>query len=604
MAKYARKHLWSGIVFLCIILATIFIGLPVFGSMRLVDTQIISALERMTGHRASFSANPKIGIFPRLHVILSDLTLESRSKDSARPLFISDSVRLDLSAWAVINGEILVQNTQLIRPQLNVVDDEFSLASTIGGTLYRQLRTAEILVQQNPMDPDLGSIRDFKMGPVTIESGIIRFLNKDGIEQETKTLSAIDGSIYAGNINGPARAKLDSIWRGEHIDLTIDIGNLLSFAAGGPTDANVMIASDPISGSFVGKLASGDLAFMDGPIEIAAPSLPRAMAWLGKSFSVGANLGAMQFKGDLQGRPHKFYFENVEIAQAGNLGRGSMEVTWGNTLPILRGTLDFNALNFSQLLTDVTTPEQIDLTASQNIILDLRLSIGSAQLGQIALSDIASTLQIKPESIAIDLNDAVLFGGQIQAGLRVTRLKDEMPRAELKVLADNVSGAAISRAAEWDGISLDGPLAISLITEGPFNRWSDFISLSTGTISLRSSDLVAKGFSLEALQEGLGRSAFFALDGKGQSTVSVLEGRGAIVDGTVKIKDLNARIAGQRLSLNGLYSYTAQSLALAGSLVPIDGNGAMKDGETVTNFFVGGSPTRPFISPVTSTNAE
>lgn len=607
MAHYVRKHLWMGIVFLCIVLAAIFVGLPVFGSMRLVDTQIINALERMTGHKASFSANPKIGIFPRLHVVLNDLTLEARSEESATsPIFISDAVRLDLSAWAVINGEILVQNTQLIRPQLNLRDGEhgFSLEDTLAGTLYGQLRTAEILVQQNPMEPNLASIRDFKMGPVSIESGIVRFLDRTGIEIKSRTLSAINGSVSAGNINGPARLQLDAIWRGENINLAVDMSNLLSFAAGGPTRAAVTMEATPLSFSFSGQLALGDLAFIDGPTEISAPSLPGAMAWMGKKLSLGTSLGAIQFNGNLLGRAGKLYFEDVEIAHVGNLGRGSIELTWGDNLPTLRGTLDFNALDFSPLLTDVTTPEKIDLASSHEMILDLRLSIGSAQLGQISLEEIASTLQIKPGSIAVDLNDAVLFGGQIQAGLRVAKVGASLPRGELKILADNVNGAAITRAAQWEGISLNGPLSISLITEGPFGRWSDFINRSTGTISLRSSDLIAEGFSMAALQEGLGRSAFFALDKKGQSTISVLEARGTIMDGTVQIKDLNARIAAQRLSLNGLYSYSSQSLALAGKLVDIDANGAPKEGMRAIDFFVGGSPTRPFISPVTTNGAN
>ena len=53
--------------------------------------------------------------------------------------------------------------------------------------------------------------------------------------------------------------------------------------------------------------------------------------------------------------------------------------------------------------------------------MDLRVSARQASLGSIVLADVAATARIDETLAAFDISDASVFGGDIQAGLRLDR---------------------------------------------------------------------------------------------------------------------------------------------------------------------------------------
>ena len=172
------------------------------------------------------------------------------------------------------------------------------------------------------------------------------------------------------------------------------------------------------------------------------------------------------------------------------------------------------------------------------------------------------------------------------------------PNAELKLLASDIDAAALFELTEWDRFTLDGPITLSLITEGPLANWVEFANASKGSVTLRAADITMNGFALDPFMSDLDTSQFFPFTFDGSSTISVLEAKGQIVSGNIRIEDFSARLANNKISLNGLYAHTAKSLAMAGSIMTINDNGEIDDANTEKRFFVGGAPERPFISPI------
>lgn len=607
MARFYRKRWFIGLFALFSSFLVLFVALPVLASMRLVDTQLITALEQLTGHTARFSGQPQIGVFPRLHVRIADLTLTPKNVEDAEPIFRADHVQLDLSAWSVINGEIFVQNTLLVRPVLDIPKTNGGkiIPHLLAGDLYKGLRTAEILIKENPTEADLSSIRPFKIGPVNIESGAIRFGNVTSNGEEKPTLSSINGVLSATELNAPMLLNFNAIWKGENIRLNGTVDNLLSLSVGGFSNLKFDLQSAPLEGSFSGNVGLGEQSYAEGKITLSTPSLSSLLVWVDQDVLVSERIGEIVLNANLRARNAQFYFEEAEVTLNDKVGSGSMEIKLEADIPKINATLAFDDLDLRAMvdgLSHSTASDGINMSIAEDVELDLRLSANSAQLEPFNLQNLAASLQIKPDMIGMDINDATLFGGQIQAGLRLNKAVEGQapaaPNAELKLLASDVDASDLFALAQWDQFILDGPVTLSLITEGAMKSWLEFANSSTGTVTLRAADIAIDGFSLDRFLADLSTSQFFPLTFAGSSAVSVLEAKGAIQSGSIRIDDFTARLGENRIDLSGLYAHAARSLAMAGAIIAVNENGEIDETTQKAEFFVGGSPSRPFISPI------
>ena len=402
MARFYRKKWFISLTVLLIGFLILFVALPVVGSMRLVDSQLTTALERLTGHRVTFNGQPKIGVFPRLHVEINMLTLTPKADNMETPIFQAERVRLDLSAWSVINGEILVQNTKLIRPILTIPnrDESTYIERLVAGDLYRGLRTAHILTKQSPLDADLSSIRPFKIGPVTIESGAIEFMKDGDATSDRQKLSSINGTFIAREMNSAANLDLSAIWQGENISFNGDAENLLSLLVGGFSDVEFTFDSAPVSLTFLGNVSLAAQSFAEGKTTISSPSLSSFLAWVDKDTAITDRIGAIDINANMRARGAQFYLDQAEVNIEDTIGTGSMEINFQDSVPAINATLAFDTLNLKQILTSLSHNDVrngINLSISDDVTLDLRLSANTAMFTPFELQNIAASLQIKPD---------------------------------------------------------------------------------------------------------------------------------------------------------------------------------------------------------------
>ena len=248
--------------------------------------------------------------------------------------------------------------------------------------------------------------------------------------------------------------------------------------------------------------------------------------------------------------------------------------------------------------------EDLNAGFTDRLNLDLRLSAARATAGAIQLVDVAATAQVKNGLSVFDISDASAFGGNLQASLRFDR-KPDGTQAEIRLLASDVNGAAFGAAAGMTRLVPTGTGTVSVILKGPGKAWNSILENADGSISATFGPGTLTGFNLPAFLKRSEEGGFFALDdvADGNLPVDGAELKASISKGVARIDKAEANSAKAKIWLTGIVPYAGRGLALSGGVVQPNQTAAPADGQAATtptqaSFFVGGTWSTPFISPI------
>jgi len=311
-------------------------------------------------------------------------------------------------------------------------------------------------------------------------------------------------------------------------------------------------------------------------------------------------------------------FENTTVGLDNNPGMGALDLSFGEALPVISGTLAFDTLDLRSFLSAFTPivptgeagPGEIDTSFADKINLDLRLSAAHATAGPVQLADVAATAQVKNGLAVFDVSDASAFGGNIQSSLRFDR-KPEGTQVELRLLASDVDTAAFAKAAGMKRLVPVGTGTVSVILKGPGKAWNSIFENADGSFSATFGPGSLTGLNLPAFLKRNQQGGFFALDdvSDGSLPIDGAEIKATISKGVARLDKAEANSAKYKIWLSGIASYAGRGLALSGGIVPTgqpaqqqaNGQAAAQAPQPPNQslFFVGGNWSAPFISPIT-----
>jgi AsmA protein len=253
-------------------------------------------------------------------------------------------------------------------------------------------------------------------------------------------------------------------------------------------------------------------------------------------------------------------------------------------------------------------PDQIDTGFADRFNLDLRLSAAHATAGSIQLTDVAATAQVKNGLAVFDISDAAAFGGNVQSSLRFDR-KPEGTQIEMRLLASDINGAQFGQAAGMKRLIPTGTGSVSIILKGPGKAWNAAMDSADGSISANFGQGTLTGLNLPAFLKRCQEGGFFPLDdvADGALPIDGAELKASISNGVARIDKAEARSAKTRIWVSGIVPYAGGGLALSGAVAAADAKATantqqpgddQQDAGNQTSFFVGGTWTTPFISPI------
>jgi AsmA protein len=604
-----RRGIWA-IGAAVIVVALAFAALPFIASTRIVRDRIAWEMSAWSGFRVSIDGSPRIEVWPKFRAILTDVTLSKWTEADAPPVIEAERVEVDLSAMAALRGDVVFSTARLIRPTLRVertASGLFLPAMPTGGRISRSIDMARGLITADPTNPDTSKLPGDPFGTVEFRDGrMVALING----KEAEILTSLTGQASWATLNSGVSLSATGIWRGESVTVDASSANPLVLFAGGAAPVSASLKAAPASFSFEGTASMAENAYFDGQVKFSAPSLRRMLEWSRAGIAPGAAIGSVSVSSKVTAGTGRVKFENAEIVLDKNPGMGALDFSFTDPLPVVSGTLAFDTLDLRSCLAAFTPlasasgqgPDAIDTSFADRLNLDLRLSAAHATAGGVQLAEVAATAQVKNGLAVFDISDASAFGGNIQTSLRFDR-KPEGTQAEIRLLASDVSGAAFGAAAGMTRLVPTGTGTVSIILKGPGRSWDSILENADGSISATFGPGTLTGFNLPAFVKRSQEGGFFALDDVADGTVPIdgAELKASISKGVARIEKAEANSAKARIWLSGIVPYAGRGLALSGGIEQPDQaarQAAQDPGARQASFFVGGTWSTPFISPI------
>ena len=613
-----RRGIWA-LGAIAIVVALAVAALPLIASTRIVRDRIAWEMSAWSGYRVAIDGAPQIKVWPTFRAVLSDVTLSKWTDSDQPPVIEAERVEIDLSAMAALQGDIAFTTARLVRPTIRVTRAENGMLLPplpTGGRIVRSIDATRGVVSANPANPDIAKLPKDSFGTVEFRDG--RIVSSSG-GKEDEIITSLTGQASWPALDGTGSLSATGIWRGESVSVDLSSPRPLLLFAGGGAPVTGSFKAAPATFSFDGTASMSANAYFDGQAKFSAPSLRRALEWLQANVAPGAAIGAVSVASKVTAATNRIKFENAEITLNNNPGMGALDLSFADAMPVVSGTLAFDTLDLGALLSAFTslTPTvadpakgTVDTSFADRFNLDLRLSAARAVAGSIQLAEVAATAQIKNGLAVFDISDAAAFGGNIQSSLRFDR-KPEGTQVEIRLLASDIDGGAFATAAGMKRLVPVGTGTVSLILKGPGKAWDSILENADGSFTATFGQGALTGLNLPAFLKRAEQGGFFALDDVSDGTLPIdsAELKASISKGVARIDKAEANSAKYKIWLSGIVPYAGRGLALSGGIVqpqaqaenaqPADQQNAAGQGNpNQLSFFVGGTWTTPFISPI------
>ena len=598
MVKRGVWALGTAIVVLALIIGLV----PFIASTRIVRDRITLEMSAWSGYRVDLGAAPEIDVFPTFHATLNTVTLSEWRDTDRLPVLEAERVEIDLSPLAAMAGNIVFSDMRLIRPTVRVQPKGrlYLPALPGGGGIMRAVEAAKKVVATNPANPDLDKLPSDPFGSIEFTDG--RIVADVG---DVEVVTSLSGKIDWAAVDGPGKLSAVGIWRGESILLALSSPNPLVLLAGGAAPVSFAVKSNPVSATFEGALNMSADTYLDGEATFNTPSLRRLLEWSQSDIAPTNAIGSINLSSHLTGNAQRAKFDQTEIVLDGSPGMGVLDVSLTGDVPSMAGTLAFETLDLRSLLSAFTpltsrtgSPVgEIDAGVVKKLAVDLRLSAAQATAGSIGMTDVAATAQVKDGLAVFDISDAKVFGGTLQAGMRLDH-GGTAERAELRILASEVDGAILGPATGMAGVVPTGRGVISVTLKGPAQSWETLLNHADGSITANFGSGTIKGIDISAFLERTSQAGFFALGevAKGELPIAAAELNATLSNGVVQIDKAEVKSEAHDIWLSGLVPYVGGGLALSGKVFPAGADRTATPPEAT--FFVGGSWNLPFVSPI------
>ena len=516
--------------------AIIVATLPVLISTDALRLRVAQQISAWTGYSAELKQAPILTFFPRPRASFGSVVLSGLHDQGKSEFMSAEQVVIDLSLWDALFGKISFAETQLINPRFNIGEPVIDTAqfihslSTSDGRLGTAIRAEKQLQAGENSDPILNQRSAQPFGKIIIRNGSLTY-KRFGSDRDEE-ITAINATVDWPNTKSVFSLRGNAVWNNENTNFDLRSPDALKLIAGGDSTINASIQAKPLSLSFNGKANLSENYHFEGQINANTPEPSSALAWLGLAMPVrAANMGAITAEAKITNQQQRIVFSDIMMEAKSGVVKGTLEMVTGQKTPQISGTLAFQQLDLSALITafiplpqsyyslenysgyhrdQLTFGDMINTNFMQNLELDLRLSAQNAVAGPIKLNNIAAAIQINAARANFDIGDAKAFKGTIATNVSITRDLNGA-NGELRFNATDIDSIELLKAIDLDNALISARGNISLSLKAPLKNWSQLAQNASGAVSLNLSNGQFKGFDLQDFIKQIQSKQFFAL---------------------------------------------------------------------------------------------
>lgn len=529
-----------------------------------VRSAVKAEIRAVTGLDPIIRGEASVSLFPSATVSFADVILGDEK--SERPALSAERLTANLRLLPLLVGRIETADVALMRPRVTVAIDSDGRSNwtALIDTLARTLAPAD----------KAESIMSFS--EIRMTDGVI--IVHDEARNIAETLSKVELSLAWPSISRSFGATGRFVWRGQPIDGSLSLADLLGALSGQRSGLKMRLSGDPFKLAFDGHVGTHPTPKIEGTLAADGASLRQAMQWAGFEPLPGGGFGRFALKAQASALGGSFSLSGVNMELDGNVAEGVLSLTTEGRTTI-KGTLASETLDLSPYVSTVHLMRanervwnrgQISLDGLSSFDLDLRLSAANITIANAKLGRTGVAANLRNGRLSITVGEAQAFGGILKGSI---------------LLAEAGGGAEVKSQLQFTGVDLEtclgdlfgirrlegkGDLAFAVEAAG--DSVLDLTRTMTGTASLTAREGAITGINVEQLlkrleQRPLSGAAEFR---RGRTTFSKLTVLLRLDNGTATIEDVRLEGTGVRLAVGGSASIPTRDLDLKGtaSLVP------------------------------------
>lgn len=623
------RNLLATILLLAFIAGGILVALPSLVSTDLIRERLAQEISNWTGYSVEASQEPHISFFPTFTASMGNVTIRNPWATEGQPFMQAERIEVDLSLLSALMGKTEFTETKIIRPRF-VLDEPIKSLADIGEALARSdgrigdvVREAKAAIVANPAKPDMSTVSSQPFGRVRLEDAMVTF--KRPINGAEEQISSISGVFDWPQTSGIASFQGKAIWHGEETEIDSSASKALLLLAGGSSPMQINLSSTPLTLSFNGSANIAKDRFFEGTLSLTSPSLRRTLEWSRMAEIPTAPIGSFTLDASVTSSSSRVKLDNLTATLNDNPAKGVIEITLNNAAtgtPLgINGTLAFETLDLRSVFSGImplpdgsaNSDAEINTAFLKQLNLDLRVSAQKATAGNVSLTKVAATAQVRNGRAIFDIGDATAFDGSVAGSFQLADEPEAGTTGELRLNGTDVTSASIASLLGLGNRFELGKGTVSLVLKGPITRWSTALSSAKGTLSMRFGNGQIRSLDLNRLLSKAKTDRFFSLNEKTDAWLSLdrLELKANIMDGVAALETAQIQNKLGTFTFAGIVTLVSKSLALTGDFAapiatPAPAEGAPADAPKPepmfnhTRFFIGGSWDNPFISPIIS----
>jgi AsmA protein len=485
-----------------------------------LTSSIAERVERETGYHLTIAGSTRIGLWPSLHVTMSDVTLERLSDPEAGNRLTIGSLQADITLASLWSGHPEVTELVIDHPDIRV-------------PLRRERQVAANATSSKPnATSDIDSSQP-KINRITVADGTVTFFNtRDHVENRIEAVGA---------------------------HAVIDADRRLSF------EANATAGGHPLTLTIKASLPDPSVTRQTIPVELAlqAPGLLRAP--LSSKADVRLNGTVVMING-LSGMMGDGAFD----------GWASVDIA---SKPLVKLDLDFRRLDVatstsptaSQISSQAAAPQTTATTWSNDTIelaglnyvdAQVRLSAAELNLGEAHFAPVALEASLASGILKGVVSNLGAYGGQGSATIDIDVSRDAQVYALHSDLTNVRALPLLKSAADFD--SLDGKLQARVDVRSSGQSQLAIMSNLAGNATANFQDGAIRGLNVAQMIRSLTSGTLSGWQESREQTTDLtqLSASFRIEKGQATTADLNLVGPLVKMTGGGIIDLGAKTLAL------------------------------------------
>jgi AsmA protein len=522
-------------------------------------------LKAATGLDLAVRGHAAVSMFPWGSVSLGDVVLAGAS--DSEPALAAKELHARLRLVPLLFGRIGASDLSLLHAQVAVIIGPDG-NSNWSGLSEKLART--IVPDAKPSE------RVTSISEIRIADGTVAIRDEaHGIDER---LSGVEMSFAWPAIARSFAATGRFVWRGEMIDASASIADLVAALTGTRAGLKVRLSGAPFKIAFDGHVTRTPAFKLDGTLAADTGSLRQALAWGGLKPLPGGGFGRFALKAQMKVLGGTVALAPVNVEMDGNTAEGVMAFATDGRFT-LQGTLASEELDLSPFLSTLHvlrtaqrdwSPMPLVLDGLTGLDLDLRVSARRISLGPASLGRTGLAANLREGRLTVAIGESQAFGGMLTGFMAVGKTPTggqvqsqlQFTNVDLEPCLGDLFG--IRR--------LEGKGTLTFSIEASGDSVLAFAHTLNGSATLTANQGALVGYNVEQLLRRLESRPLAARNEfrTGRTPFEKLNVKVKLERGMAQVEEVRLDGAAIRLGIVGSASIPARDLDLKGtaSLIP------------------------------------